>query len=236
MDRKLIHMVYALVLGGLALTLVGCKGSGLQEERDRLYTQNVEAQLTLDRTRAALEAAEADRANLSAEVTRLNGELDAAHVARPPAPVPVAAAGAGGAAPKPAGPANGFEGINGIETVQTAKTITLKIPGDVLFDSGKIALRPAALKTLDQIAGVIKKTYATKTVRVEGYADTTQIKRSSWDDNLELSLQRSAAVFRHLNKQGVNPVRMYAAGFGDWHPKKSLALSRRVEIVVVLAD
>lgn len=234
MDRKLIHVASALLLCGLAMLLGGCKSSGLLEERDRLRAQNIEAQLTLDRTRAALEAAEADRANLSAEVTRLTGELEAAHVARPPAPVPVGPVAAGPA--KPAAPSNGFENIKDVETIQTAKTITLRIPGDVLFDSGKITLRSAALKSLDEIAAVIKKQYSTKTVRVEGYADVDPIKRSNWDDNLELSLQRSAAVFRHLQKVGVNPVRMYAAGFGDFHPRKTKALSRRVEIVVVLND
>lgn len=228
---KPIFMVYVVVFAAVAGALAGCQSNSPKEERDRLYAQNVEAQLTLDRTRAALEAAEADRANLSSEVTRLQGELDAAHIARPAAP----AAGAG-VAPKPATPPSGFANIPGVDTIQTAKSITIRIPGDVLFESGKISLRSGALKTLEQVAAVIKKDYATKTVRVEGHADVDPIKRSNWDDNLELSLQRSAAVFRYLQKQGVNPVRMYASGFGDFHPRKTKALSRRVEIVVILND
>ncbi len=213
---------------GLALVLAfagGCASPGsAKEEHDRLYQQNVEAQATLDRTRAALEAAEADRDNLSSQVTQLQGELDAAHV---PGETPVGVT-------KGKETNSGFENIEGVDVTRSAGKITIRVPGDVLFASGKINLKASATKTLDKIAAVIKREYSQKNIRVEGYTDVDPIKHSDWDDNLELSLERAAVVDRYLAKKGVKPVRMYAAGFGDHHPRSSKALSRRVEIVVLL--
>jgi flagellar motor protein MotB len=211
----------------LTVTLGGCESARLQEERDALTGQNTELQSNLNNTRAALEAAENDRNNLTSEVNRLQAELDAARKAG--ANIPRIAANTPPSK-------NGFSGIEGIETIQGVGKITLRIPGDVLFPSGKTDLKPTAQKTLDQIAAVIKKDYATKTIRVEGYTDTDPIKKSKWDDNLELSLHRAAEVVRYIDKKGVDAKHVYAAGFGEHRPRDSKEKSRRVEIVVVLND
>jgi flagellar motor protein MotB len=96
-----------------------------------------------------------------------------------------------------------------------------------------VTLRAAALKTLDEIAGVLKREYAGHVIRIEGYTDSDPIRRSKWKDNLELSLQRAAAVHRHLSSKGVPEENMYAAGFGAKKPQATKAKSRRVEIVVI---
>lgn len=221
--------VVAILAFLLTLSLGGCESARLQEERDALTTQNKELQSNLNSTRAALEAAENDRANLTSEVNRLNSELDAARKAGANIPVRTASS-----TPVPA--KSGFNAIEGVETIQGVGKITVRVPGDVLFPSGKTELKPTAQKTLDQIAAVIKKDYASKTIRVEGYTDTDPIKKSKWDDNLELSLQRAAEVVRYISKKGVDAKKLYAAGFGEHRPRESKEKSRRVEIVVVLND
>ena len=207
----------------------GCASANSQEERDALGTQNKELQTNLNNTRAALEAAENDRNNLTNEVNRLTAELDAARKAGANIPARTA-----GPAPLPA--RTGFNAIEGVETIQGVGKITIRVPGDVLFPSGKTELKITAQKTLDQIAAVIKKDYASKTIRVEGYTDADPIKKSKWDDNLELSLQRAAEVVRYIQKKGVDGKKLYAAGFGEHRPRDSKEKSRRVEIVVVLND
>jgi chemotaxis protein MotB len=109
----------------------------------------------------------------------------------------------------------------------------VRVPGDVLFSPGKIELKSTAKRTLDQIAQAIRGNHAGKMIRVEGYTDTDPIRKSPWTDNLELSLQRSAAVARYLQSKGVDGKRMYASGFGENKPRSSKANSRRVEIVVL---
>ncbi|MCC7146369.1 MAG: OmpA family protein [Phycisphaeraceae bacterium] len=211
-----------MVVGVAALALLsGCQTDRQKQERQALWTQNQELQAELDAKRAALDAAEGERANLMSQIASLQNELSSSRS------TPAQASSAG---------ATGFESIAGVETERRAGSIAVKVPGDVLFASGKVELKTTAQKTLGQIAAVIKREYAGKNVRIEGYTDTDPIRKSKWKDNLELSLERSAAVHRYLQSKGINARNMYAAGFGEWHPRDSKARSRRVEIVVVLNE
>jgi flagellar motor protein MotB len=206
-----------------AASLGGCQNKQLQEERNALFAQNQELQERLNMCNAALDSAQSEAERLSNENARVNAQLQQA-LAQPPMPVPVAQPVA----------ANPFGGIEGVETIQDRGQITVRVPGDVLFASGKIDLKTDALRTLDRIAQVIQSEYRGNTIRVVGFTDTDPISKSKWKDNLELSLQRAASVHRHLQSRGVAPERMEAAGAGEWHPRDTKARSRRVEIVVVL--
>src|ERR1051326_5930406 len=64
-----------LVLALGVAFLGGCKTNRLQEERNALYSQNTELQSELNRTRAALEAAENDRNTSAAELERLKARV-----------------------------------------------------------------------------------------------------------------------------------------------------------------
>jgi len=217
------RLLPVLVLAVLAMGMVGCQTNRLKEERDALYTQNRELQDLLNQRSAALEALEAENAALRGE----NAMLRDAAASRPVGPA------------VPTGPVGNdpFAGIPGIETSRSSSgSITVRVPGDVLFESGKVDLRASAQQTLARVASVIKRDYPNQSIRVEGYTDTDPIRRSSWKDNLELSLQRAASVHRYLASQGVSPKNMYAAGFGEHRPAESKSRSRRVEIVVVLGN
>ncbi|MEQ9461641.1 MAG: OmpA family protein [Phycisphaeraceae bacterium] len=207
----------ACCLGLMMLALVGCQPPyRVLEEREALYIQNQELQDQLNQARTAVEVCERDRSNLLGEIERLKREL--------------------AMTPTTVVPANAFAGIAGIETEQSDTQIKVRVPGDVLFASGAIDLKNASKSTLNQIASVIQREYPNQTIRVEGHTDTDPIRKSSWKDNLELSLERSAAVHRHLQTQGIDPKRMYAAGFGEWRPQPTKDRSRRVTIVVVLVE
>ena len=130
----------------------------------------------------------------------------------------------------------GFEGIDDVTAERSGNTVTVRVASDILFASGKVDLKSTAKRTLTDVSRVLNSEYAGKTIRVEGYTDTDPIKKSGWKDNLELSLQRSAAVHRYLQQQGIDAERMYAAGFGATNTLGSKAASRRVEIVVVLSE
>jgi chemotaxis protein MotB len=110
---------------------------------------------------------------------------------------------------------------------------TLTVSSDVLFDSGKATLKPAARAALDKAASILKKEYSGQQIRVEGYTDPNPVRKSGWDDNWDLGSARANAVRKYLAEKGVRD--MYIASFGDTKLKstKNLALDRRVEIVVV---
>ena len=217
----------SLLLAGLMIvTLTGCDNSKIDEENYNLRAQNSELQTELDAARRGQDAAASDRDRWMREAQRMQGEL-----ANRPTEVVIERV-----AQQPQQPvmaATGFEGIEGIETIRSGGTVTVRVPGDVLFASGKVDLKSNAQKTLGQIANVVQSQYSGQTIRVEGYTDTDPIKKSKWKDNLELSLQRAAAVQRYLETRGISKDRMYSAGFGDTHPQATKAKSRRVEIVVI---
>ena len=199
----------------LAALAGGCQNQQLVRERDALFAQNTALQERLNESRAAYDAVVAERNRLAKQ---LEDELSR------PAPPPPPSSG------------DGFGAIEGVETFTEAGQITVRVPGDVLFASGKTELKSSSRNTLDGIAGVIKRQYAGNTIRVLGYTDTDPIRRSKWIDNLQLSQERAGAVHRYLQQQGVTPKQLEAVGKGPWHPRNTKALSRRVEIVVVLGE
>lgn len=203
----------ALVM--MSLLAGGCQDK-LKAERDALYAQNQELQSELDASRTALEQCNADRSRLESQVADLQGQM------AKPAPK--------GEVPSP------FGGIGGIEVHGAPGQIAVRVPGDVLFDPGKVDLKSSAKSTLGQIAGVIKSQYPDKVVRVEGYTDTDPIKKSKWKDNLELSAMRAMAVQRYLSSQGITNAKMYSAGKHTMDAQSTKAKSRRVEIVVLTAS
>ncbi len=127
--------------------------------------------------------------------------------------------------------------LGGIEATYDAKagTLTVNLPGDVLFDAGKAQLKASALGTLDKIATAIRKDYAGKVVKVDGYTDSDPITktRDQWDDNWDLSYGRAKSVMQYLTAHGVDQKVVSIVANGSNKPKASKPASRRVEIVVL---
>lgn len=222
MKCLLIKQPLILLLVFVGLASVGCQRS--IAERNALMDQNIEQQAEINRLRMANDTLVNDLGAANAEASRLLAENAALRAAKAPTPPPTTNQG------------TGFEGIDDVTAERSGNTVTVRVASDILFSSGKVDLKSTAKRTLADVSGVLKSKYAGKTIRVEGYTDTDPIKKSGWKDNLELSLQRSAAVHRYLQQQGVDAERMYAAGFGATKTLGSKAASRRVEIVVVLSE
>lgn len=200
---------FGLGLLVFAVIATGCgpEMGRLRDERNALFSQNQEAQNLIDDLRRANDA-------LNMENAALRNDM----------------AGAG-----PTVNDTAFDDIGGITATANANAVTVAVPGDLLFAPGKVALNNTSKTTLAEIAAVIDSEYPGKRIRVEGYTDTDPITKSGWKDNLQLSLERSAAVYRYLEEQGLPAELMYASGFGAQKAKETKKLSRRVEIVVILA-
>ncbi len=212
----------SLVLAAAALLVgAGCQNK-VHDENLALHAQNRELQASLserdDKLRSApdptqLSSLQRDVADRDAKIRELEASLK-----------------------KPAPGTPGDPGLAGIETTYDprAGTVTVNVPGDVLFDAGKAMLRPGALSTLDKISSAIKKDYAGKRIRVDGYTDSDPITKTKeqWDDNWDLSYARAKAVMQYMITHGVDTKLVSIVANGANKPKGSKPASRRVEIVV----
>ncbi|MEW5848720.1 MAG: OmpA family protein [Myxococcota bacterium] len=111
----------------------------------------------------------------------------------------------------------------------------LEILEKVYFDTAKAKIQKRSFNLLNQVALTIKANPQIKLVAVEGHTDS-QGKR---EKNVVLSQQRADAVRNYLIKQGVEPERLKAVGFGPDRPvgdnktANGREANRRVEFVIV---
>jgi flagellar motor protein MotB len=138
--------------------------------------------------------------------------------------------------PAPA-PSNTDVQVGDLETKVSAETghTTVYLPSKLLFAPGQATLQPDAKHSLDQVVSALKKQFAGKKLRVDGYTDKAPIKVSKWASNEELSLARADAVKEYLIAHGISASRITTKGFGSAKPRdpNDLAKNRRVEIVVL---
>lgn len=211
-----------LALGLLsALGLFGAIGCGpdnramqiqaLQEDKDRLEAENADL-----RSRLAAAMRDADEARRRA--LQLQAMLDDANsrLAQRPASLP----------PE-------WEGTDRVAWIDIAENI--------LFDSGKIDLKSTARSKLQEVVSTIRNqpTWAGREVWVIGHTDNEPIRVSKWKDNLDLSVNRGAAVVRELWKMGLDRERLVAAGQGEYKPRvpnssrSNMSQNRRITILTV---
>jgi flagellar motor protein MotB len=219
------------MVGLSALTLVslmsfagGCQNK-LFEENTALHQQNRELQQRL----SAADSKQQSMPDNSQQIASMQSELNARDQK-------IAELQAQLANPAPNTPPEEGGLLKGIEVTrdERAGTMTVNLPGDVLFASGSSELKSSAKSTLDKITSAIKKDYNGKQVVVPGYTDTDPISRTKdkWQDNLDLSAARARTVAKYLVTQGLDQKNVGLQAYGDTMPKGSKDKSRRVEIVI----
>jgi outer membrane protein OmpA-like peptidoglycan-associated protein len=131
-----------------------------------------------------------------------------------------------------AGVSGAFKNVN---ARATKEGIRIQLDAQVLFDTNKYDLKPAAAQTIKDLVQIIA-TYPGCLVRVEGHTDNV----GSDEANQALSENRARSVMEALKKAGAPAnVRFEAVGFGKSQPKadnsseKGRALNRRVEMLIV---
>jgi chemotaxis protein MotB len=116
--------------------------------------------------------------------------------------------------------------------------IVLSLHNDVLFDEGKIDLKPEGKAALAEIAQALK-TVSARSFQVAGHTDNLPIKNKDFASNWELSTARAVVVVKFLAQQGVSSPALSAAGYGEFDavapntdaPGRSK--NRRIEISLV---
>lgn len=200
----------------LATVMMGGCTEPLKRENEELTRQNQDLQTELERARADLDAKEASlnrcREDLASAQNRMSGLQGELGKLREQAALP-----------------KGWEVKQGM--------VMTSLPSKVLFDSGSAKLKSGAATSLSRIQSEIARNFSGYDVYVMGHTDTDPIRKSKWKDNIELSVQRAAAVTRYLISHGMNAKQIIVSGCGEYRPVapntgSGKARNRRVEFWV----
>ena len=125
-----------------------------------------------------------------------------------------------------------------ISVEEAQEGFKIELPASLLFKPGQAKIENEdALLFLKRVALIIQELPNNLQVGIQGYSDNVPPgKDSPYVDNWELSTARALSVLKELINDGVDPKRMFAAGYGEYHPiatnatPKGRAKNRRVEI------
>jgi chemotaxis protein MotB len=113
----------------------------------------------------------------------------------------------------------------------------VKLPDNILFEPGKVDLKPAGQEAIRQVATILAGIEGRK-FQVTGHTDNVPIKSGKFKSNWELSTQRAVEVVKFMSKNGMDEKRLSAAGYADTLPvggndtDEGRRQNRRIEIVV----
>lgn len=94
--------------------------------------------------------------------------------------------------------------------------IEVDMKSSLLFPSGSSTIAKPAVDALEKVAIILKP--LNNPIYVEGFTDNVPINTRTFPSNWELSAARAANVVHQLTKQGINPKRLAAIGFGEYRP------------------
>ncbi len=210
------------------------QAAAARAEADRL-TQENEAQraAALEEGRRLKEENEALAAANRAEAARLQQAMDEQRAAAQAELDRAAKEKAEAEAEKAELRAQLLQQFNSILATRDSARGLIVNMSDVLFDTGKYALRPAAREKLAKVAGVFSG-HAGLKLEVEGHTDNV----GSDEYNQTLSEKRGEAVRDYLTAQGIPSDSVTTRGYGESKPTGSNDTAagrqenRRVELVV----
>lgn len=120
------------------------------------------------------------------------------------------------------------------ETKRTQDGILVQLKNDLLFETGKAVLTPAAITQIEQLSAVLVK-YPTNAITITGHTDNV----GGATFNTGLSLQRARSVQDVFLKNGVSGNHLKIDGAGLSKPiasnstSEGRAQNRRVELTIV---
>jgi chemotaxis protein MotB len=124
-----------------------------------------------------------------------------------------------------------------LKVVLRGGQMLLELPNDVLFDSGKTALKDVGRTTLAEVAHVLRG-MGDRKFTVAGHTDDVKIQSAKYPSNWELSTARAVEVVKLLVAEGMSPKNLAAAGYGEFSPiaandsAEGRAKNRRCEIIL----
>jgi len=115
--------------------------------------------------------------------------------------------------------------------------IKLTLAPSLLFDSGKVLVKPQGYKALNGVSKILEG--VENPVIIEGHTDNVPIKTAKYESNWDLSMYRALSVLKYFLKKGHNPQQLSAQGFGEYRPvspnttSAGRARNRRIEVNII---
>ena len=103
-----------------------------------------------------------------------------------------------------------------IEVKKNDLWLELEMKSEILFSSGEAELSTSALPVLRKIIEIIRQTG--NVMQVEGHTDNIPIDTVEFPSNWDLSSARAASLVKEFVRNGINPKRLAAVGYGEFHP------------------
>lgn len=112
--------------------------------------------------------------------------------------------------------------------------MVIEMTSNVLFDSGSTKIKDQGQAALTELSGVLQ-TIENREFLIAGHTDDVGQEAANW----VLSTNRAVEVVKFLQKSGMDPTRVAAAGYGEYAPIESndtaegKAQNRRIEVIVM---
>jgi chemotaxis protein MotB len=116
--------------------------------------------------------------------------------------------------------------------------LVVQLPEKILFPSGRARLKKDGEKAIAAVTQILKQVPNRK-FQVTGHTDNVPIRSRRFKSNWELSTARAVNVVKSMQKEGLNPKRLSAAGYSQYSPvakndtPEGRAQNRRIEIVLM---
>lgn len=127
----------------------------------------------------------------------------------------------------------------GVGTELRNGELVITVSSDVSFASGKAELTSKGKEALKAVAKALVEQYPAATYMINGHTDSDPIKKSKFESNRDLSLERAMSVLTYLvNDCAIEDGQCVVAGYGPHQPiaandtSTNKSKNRRVEIIV----
>ncbi len=124
-----------------------------------------------------------------------------------------------------------------LELIVDRRGVTLSIPEAGTFGTGRDELSETAQVLVARVARTLRG--FPNAVRVEGHTDDIPIHNVRFSSNWDLSAARAGRVVEFLIARGIQPERLSATGYGEFHPRvpntsaETRASNRRIDLVIL---
>ncbi len=114
----------------------------------------------------------------------------------------------------------------------------VELATDVLFASGSAKLSKEGQASVEEVTRLLSD-IPERRYQIDGHTDNVPIQSAQYPSNWDLATARALTVVKAMQKAGMPPERVSAAGHGEFHPAatndtpEGRQLNRRIEIIIV---
>ncbi len=114
----------------------------------------------------------------------------------------------------------GLPNLKGVAQVMVKDSqLQIVFSSSIMFDQGAVDLKPAFIKNVDAMIGLIKSKNPDYRVIIEGHTDNSPLtNKEDFRSNWEVSSSRAAAVVERFEFYGFKGKQLVSVGYGDTRP------------------